>query len=41
MTDHLHNPEEQEFTDFMEGMSLTGFLLALGCMARRGAEQIR
>ena len=41
MTDHLHDPEEQEFRDFMEGMSLTGFPLAVGRMARRGAEQIR
>jgi hypothetical protein len=41
MTDHLHDPEELEFKDFMEGMSLTGFPLALGRMARRGAEQIR
>jgi hypothetical protein len=41
MTDHQRDTEEQEFKDFMESMSLTGFPIAVGRMARRGAEQIR
>ncbi len=41
MTEHAHDPDDQEYIDYTEGVSFSGFPLAIGRMARRGAEHIR